>query len=138
MRVVADTNTVISALLWRGSPYRLFQAINEDWVSFYTSRVLLDEFARVLTRRKFAKAIREASETYESLISHYQELAILVRPARLTARISRDTDDDHVLACAMAARADFIVSGDSDLLDLKVYRAIPIVSAAQALHLIVQ
>ena len=138
MRVVADTNTVISALLWRGSPYRLFQAVVDDQVTFYTSRVLLDEFARVLTRRKFARAIRSAGETYESLIGHYQELAILVRPARLTAGVSRDADDDHVIACALAARAYVIVSGDNDLLVLKAYRDIPIVSAAQALRLIMQ
>ena len=51
MRVVVDTNTVVSALLWRGSPYRLFQAVNDDRISLYTSRVLLDEFEDVLSRR---------------------------------------------------------------------------------------
>lgn len=90
MRVVADTNTVVSALLWRGSPYRLFQAINDDRIAFYTSRVLLDEFEEVLSRRKFVKAIRAANETLASLIKHYQELAHLVRPGPLTTRVSRD------------------------------------------------
>ena len=85
-----------------------------------------------------AKAIRAADETVESLIAHYQQLAHLVRPAPLTARISRDLDDDHVIACAIAARADFIVSGDHDLLDLGAYRTIRIVSTAQALRLIAQ
>lgn len=40
MRAVADTNIIVSALLWRGSPHQLFQAINDDLVAFYTSRVL--------------------------------------------------------------------------------------------------
>lgn len=124
MRVVADTNTVVSALLWRGSPFRLFQAVNDDRIAFYTSRVLLDEFEEVLSRRKFVKAIRAANETLASLIQHYQELAHLVRPRPLAMRIARDSDDDHVIACALAAKADFIVTGDYDLLDLKAYKAI--------------
>ena len=138
MRVVVDTNTVVSALLWRGSPYRLFQAVNDDRVSLYTSRVLLDEFEDVLSRRKFVKAIRTANETLASLIQHYQELAHLVRTRPLTVRLSRDSDDDHVIACALAANASLIVSGDRDLLDLKTYKEIRIINAADALRLIAQ
>ena len=138
MRVVADTNTVISALLWRGSPYQLFQAINDDRVAIYTSRILLDELRDVLSRRKFIKAIRTANETLASLIEHYQELAHLVRPRPLARRIARDRDDDHVIACALAAKAHLIVTGDRDLLVLKNYQAIRISSAADALRLIAQ
>ena len=138
MRVVADTNTVVSALLWRGSPYRLFQAVNDDRISLYTSRVLLDELEDVLSRRKFVKAIRTTNETLASLIRHYQELAHVVRTRPLVVRVSRDRDDDHVIACALAAKADLIVSGDHDLLDLKAYRGIRIIKAADALRLIAQ
>ena len=138
MRVVVDTNTVVSALLWRGSPYRLFQAVNDDRVSLYTSRVLLDEFEDVLSRRKFVKAIRTANETLASLIQHYQELAHLVRTRPLTVRLSRDSDDDYVIACALAAKASLIVSGDRDLRDLGTYKGIRILNATDALRLIAQ
>lgn len=138
MRVVADTNTVVSALLWRGSPYRFFQAVNDDRITFYTSRVLLDEFEEVISRRKFVRAIRAANETLASLIQHYQELAHLVRTRPLSVPVSRDPDDDHVIACALAAKADLIVSGDGDLRDLGTYRGIRILNAADALRLIAQ
>jgi putative PIN family toxin of toxin-antitoxin system len=138
VRVVADTNTVVSALLWRGSPYRLFQTISDDRISLYTSRVLLDEFEEVLSRRKLVKAIRTANETLASLVKHYQELAHVVRTRPLTVRVSRDRDDDHVIACALAAKADLIVSGDRDLRDLKAYKGIRIMNAADALRLIAQ
>ena len=138
MRAVTDTNTVVSALLWRGSPHQLFQAINDDLVAFYTSRVLLDELEEVLSRRKFIKAIRAANETLDSLIAHYQELAHLVRPKPLAKRIARDRDDDHVIARAVAAKANLIVTGARDLLVLKAYSGIRIVDAAEALRSIGQ
>ncbi|MEX2524166.1 MAG: putative toxin-antitoxin system toxin component, PIN family [Gammaproteobacteria bacterium] len=52
--------------------------------------------------------------------------------------VCRDADDDAVLACALAARADLIVSGDADLLTLRIYGGIRIVDAATAIHLIEQ
>ena len=51
---------------------------------------------------------------------------------QLNARVSRDADDDAVLACALAARADLVVSGDNDLLSLKGFSGIRIVTIAQA------
>ncbi len=58
MRFVADTNTLVSALLWRGSPHRLIAAIDDYSIDFYTGRVLLAELADVLPRRKLAKVVR--------------------------------------------------------------------------------
>ena len=71
MRVVADTNTVVSALLWRGSPHRLIAAIEDYPIAFYTSRALLDEFARVLIRSKLARAIRATGKTTAQLVTEY-------------------------------------------------------------------
>ena len=64
------------------------------------------------------------------------ELAEVIVPPPLPQPVCRDPDDDHVLACALAAQADLIVSGDADLLDLREYRSIRIVAAAEALRLI--
>jgi len=64
--------------------------------------------------------------------SHGTLLAKSIPPAAIE-RVSADSDDDHVLACAVAAQADLIVSGDPDLLNLKSYQHIPIVSPVEAL-----
>lgn len=53
---------------------------------------------------------------------------------RHVPKVSRDPDDDQVLACALAAQADLIVSGDADLLDLKSFQGIPILTAARAVE----
>jgi len=67
------------------------------------------------------------------LTLRYAELAQLVNPAPIPPVVLRDPDDDHVLVCALAARVDLVVSGDPDLLELKEYQGIPIVTASRAL-----
>jgi putative PIN family toxin of toxin-antitoxin system len=132
VRVVADTNTIVSALLWQGSPHRLVAAIEDYPIAFYTSRALLDELAEVLTRRKLANAVNATGKTAARLVAEYAGFVNLVTPA-LIHRVAHDPDDDAVLACALAARADLIISGDAHLLNLKSYQRIPIVAAAEAL-----
>jgi putative PIN family toxin of toxin-antitoxin system len=138
LRLVADTNTVVSALLWHGAPHRLFGAIQSEELSFYASRALLDELADVLPRRKLARAVQASGKSASALVAVYQGLVQLVQPRALPRPVGRDPDDEAVIACALAARADLIVSGDQDLLVLKTYRRIRILSAAEALELIAQ
>jgi len=136
LRLVADTNTVVSALLWRGAPHRLFEALETAELSFYTSRALVDELADVLTRRKLARAVKATEKSVEALLAEYEGFAQLVEPRPLRRPVGRDPDDEAVIACALAARADLIVSGDHDLRVLKNYRRIRIVNAAEALRII--
>ena len=133
MRSVLDTNTVVSGLLWDGTPSLLQDAARGGKVELYTSPALLTELARVLSRRKFLASLEHIGASVDELIEGYAELAQLVRPAPITPTVLRDPDDDHVLACALAAAADFIVSGDRDLLELKAYQGIPILTAVEAL-----
>lgn len=67
------------------------------------------------------------------MLADYLEAIELVEPIEWP-RVVRDPDDDHVLACALTARADLIVTGDNDLLDLHAYQNIPIITAAEALR----
>ena len=138
MRLVADTNVVVSALLWRGAPHALFRAAQDHELEFFTSRVLLDELEEVLARRKFVKAIRASGSTRAELFKDYHELAQIVTPAQTRRVVLGDRDDDAVIACALAAGADLIVSGDKRLRNLKTYHGISIVPAADALARVTQ
>jgi putative PIN family toxin of toxin-antitoxin system len=135
-RLVADTNTVVSALLWYGAPHRLFESIQTEELAFYASRALINELADVLPRRKLARAVRASGKSVSALVAEYEALIHLVQARPLRRPVGRDPDDETVIACALAARADFIVSGDHDLLVLKAYRRIRIVTAAEALTII--
>lgn len=132
MRLVLDTNIVASGLLWNGLPAQLIDAARADEIEIFTSRVLLAELTRILCRAKFAKTIAASGLPLDELVLSYAELATLVTPEPIPATVLNDPDDDHVLACALAAKADLIVSGDRDLLALKSFREIPIVTAAEA------
>jgi len=138
VRVVLDTNAVVSALLWGGIPDQLLTAATEGRIELYTSEPLLAELTEVLPRPKFAQRIQKAGRTVGQLVEQYRGLAEVVEPAAITSGTLADPDDDHVLACALAARVDLIVSGDAHLLNLKAYQRIPIVTVAEALTRLAQ
>lgn len=133
MRIVVDTNTVLSGLLWQGPPRRLLDLARARQITLCTSQTLLAELAEVIARDKFAHRVRAAGLSAAELVQDYERLAETVTPQLLPAPVSRDPDDDHVLACALAAQVQLIVSGDADLLDLKAYQNIPICTASAAL-----
>jgi len=130
LRAVLDTNIVVAGLLWNGPPNRLLRTVGKP-LSLYSSRTLIDELAKTLARKKFAQRIALQGTDIDALIENYLGLAELVVPASVP-RVSRDPDDDHVIACAVAAQAEIIVSGDADLLVLGHHGDIRIVNAASA------
>jgi len=136
MRLVLDTNVVASGLLWDGRPAWLIDAAQANEVELFTSRVLLAELTRILRRAKFTKAIAASGASLEELVLGYAELAILVTPVPIPPTVLDDPDDDHVLACALAGNAELVVSGDRDLLWLKTFRDIPIITPAEAMRII--
>jgi putative PIN family toxin of toxin-antitoxin system len=126
VHVVADTNTVVSGLLWYGNPRQALDAAPTGAITLSTSASLLAELAEVLQRPKFAQRLARANLTPHTLVFGYAVLARLVVPAPIAPVVEADPDDDAVLTCAVAAQAEVIVSGDSDLLALESYETTPI------------
>lgn len=133
MRVVADTNVVVSGLLWRGPSRSVLDAARAGAIFLFTSVALLAELEEVLSRDKFAKRIRAVGLTPRGLTLGYAALASVTKPDSIPAVVLEDPDDDHVLACAVTAHAEVIVSGDNHLRNLTEYEGIKILSAAEFL-----
>lgn len=95
--------------------------------------MLLAELADVLPRAKFAKRLTAADMSVARIANRYARLSTLIIAAEITPAVPGDPDDDHVLACALAAQADLIISGDKRLRGLKTYQSIRILSPAAAL-----
>ncbi len=135
-RWVLDTNVLVSAFLWKGVPGRLIELAGEHEIQLFSSRALLDELAATLSKPKLTKYVAATGLAAGDMLRNYQRIASLVAARQLEQPVSRDADDDAVLACAKAARADLIVSGDEDLLVLGAFEGIRIVSVARALKTI--
>ena len=136
MRIVIDTNVLLSGLLWQGAPHTLFNQARDGTVDLFMSQVLMDELARVIARQKFAGILQRTSRTPERILTELRTFAELVAAPPLPQPVCRDPDDDAVLACALAAQVDLIVSGDDDLLVLEQFEGMRIVTPAQAVKLV--
>ena len=132
MRVVADTNTVVSAFLWGGPPKAVLDAAREGRISLHTTPALLAELEDVLSRPKFAARIAQVGSAVADMLTEYRALVAVELPAPIPPTV-RDPDDDAVLAAALAAKARLIVTRDRDLRTLGTFQGIPILPAAQAL-----
>jgi uncharacterized protein len=137
VRIVLDTNVVLSALLWRGTPYVLLEAIRiHPTIRLFTSATLLRELAEVLTRPMPGRRLALIGKSSREVLTDYVDAVDLVSPVSPPPAVSADADDDHVIAAAVAAQADLLVSGDRDLLALGSHAGIHIVAPAEALRLI--
>jgi len=115
-------------LLWAGTPAVALQLARDKEIELCTSRALIRELREVLQRPKFATAIRKTGRSAMELIADYRRVVKQVPVRRLRRRIARDAADDRVLACAIAARAALIVSGDRDLLSLTIVEGVEVVT----------
>jgi putative PIN family toxin of toxin-antitoxin system len=136
VRVVLDTNTLVAAILSpRGAPRRLLDDARAQVFELCSSPVLMAELLDVVSREKFARRLAAAGLAPLGIVSEIRRLATMATPADVPRVVANDADDDHVLACAVAAQADLLVSGDKHLLGLGGhYQGIAIVTPAQAMQ----
>ena len=130
LKVVLDTNQFVSALISKqGPPAQLVQAWRERVYLLAMSKPLQKELERVLGYERLRRAYDIPHAEIHALFALIEHEAIMVPdPPSLTV-IVEDPDDNHVLACAVAVEADYIVSGDQHLLGLRRYEGIEIVTA---------
>jgi len=125
MRVVLDTNVLISAIFWTGKPKDILNVVRKRKVVFVTSQVLLD------SNKPFQLEEKDA----ERVVRHIKNLAEIIR---VTNRVTvcKHEADNCVLECAFCGKADYIITGDKDLLGLKSFEGIKIIKAAGFLNII--
>lgn len=130
MRVVFDTNVLVAAIVFPGGRGdAALQRVVEEQDQLLISKAILDELLGVLAR-KFARDAEELAHVALFL----GELGTLVQPGR-RLRIVKDDPDNRILECALAGRADAIVTGDRALLALREFRGVRVVSLRDYLEL---
>jgi putative PIN family toxin of toxin-antitoxin system len=126
--VVFDTNILFSATGWRGNPFQCVEQARMGRIQAVTCPELMEELAEKL-EMKLDFSPEQAAETLADYLGFLRVVSI----PRLLPAVSRDPDDDIVLECAVVGRAQYVVSGDNDLLVLKEFRNIQIVRAGDFL-----
>ena len=128
---VLDTNIYVSATFWSGKPYLVVQkAINQDIITFISQNII-KELKRVL-----ARDFNIQKGDIEEVVNAVLFFTHLIKPKETVSVIKDDPDDDRILECALACKADFIITQDKHLLKLKEFRKIKIVSAKRFIDLV--
>ena len=128
-KVVFDTNVLISAILFGGSPRKCLELAIEGEIELYLSKEIIREVEGVLSREKF----NIAEENLRYIISSLDSIAKFVSPKSKLDIIKKDPQDNKLLECAIESEADFIISGDIHLLELSEFRKIKILKPAEFL-----
>jgi len=123
VRVILDTNVFVSAVFFSGPPYQILKAWRDNKIQVVVSPEILEEYQRVggILVKQFPKV------DLGPIIDLLALEANLVSPPPLPQPICADPDDDKFLACALASRTKFVITGDKHLLKVSGYRGIEIV-----------
>ena len=130
LKVVLDTNVIVSALNFAGNPAKVFDLALEGEIDNITSEPIITEVRKILIR-KFSWQPAEAEDA-GTLLGFFSKI---VNPNRRLQVVSHEPDN-RILECAVAGKADFIISADHHLTDLKNYQGIKIINATTFLDLI--
>lgn len=130
LRVVLDTNVLVSAILKKGgNEWDILQKVSDKKIVSLTSEDMLHEFARVMSKPKFENSKEEVDEWLLFLLG----VSLLVAPTERLTVIKDDPSDNKILECAVSGNADYIISGDRHLLALREYRGIKILNSSDSL-----
>lgn len=137
MRVVIDTNVLVSGLFGiKDSPSsQILSAFRAQKIILATSPLIIDEIADVINRRRIVELTKMSQDERADFIDKLIERSD-VTAGKQSLQITRDVKDDKFLICAIEAKADYIITGDEDLLTLKEYGGIKILTPREFLKVL--
>ena len=130
MRVVIDTNVLISAIFWTGKPKQVLNKVRRGEITFLTSEFILEEIRDVLTRED--TPFKLSAEEAERIVTEMRNLAVVVKIGSHVS-VCKDENDNKVLDCAIDGNANCIITGDSHLLQLSSFQKIDIMTVSDFL-----
>ena len=135
-KAVLDTNVWVSALLWGGKPAAVIKAAEEGKVSIFASEEIVKEISQVLAYPKLSKICHAEYLLHKELIEAVLKVVKFVEVTKVVKVVVEHPADDKFIECALAAMADYIVSGDKHLLKVGSYKRTRIVSASEFIQII--
>jgi len=137
LKIVLDSNVFVSALINpRGKPAQILNYVFENKIRLFTSPSIIEELERVLSYPKLVKRHGLEKQELKKFVSDLLSILSLVEGKKAIEVIAEDPADNNYLSCVVDAKADFIVSGDIHLLNLREYEGIQIITPAQFLEML--
>ena len=125
MKVVLDTNIFISSFFWGGNPRKIIERIINGEDTLFICNEILSEINSVISRPKFNVENRYITRFIKSI----EDIANHVTLKGMSQQICRDKEDDKIIECALLSKAQYIITGDTDLLVLDEYQGIKIITS---------
>ncbi|WP_456475636.1 putative toxin-antitoxin system toxin component, PIN family [Candidatus Pyrohabitans sp.] len=138
MKIVLDTNVVVSGFLWRGKPSEILERIDSEEAQLLLSVEILEEVERVLEDQKLKSIIESSGQNVKVIMNKLYSMAKIINPQIKLNAVQADPADNKVIECAVEGKADYIVSGDRHLLNLQDYKGIRIVKASEMAEILKQ
>lgn len=131
LKLVLDTNIIVSAFFWEGNEAELIRKIEKNQVELFINKEILDEIEKVIKRPKFKELLDLTNQIPEQILAKIISLSHLVIGPKLKNIIKEDLSDDKFIECAVNAKVNYIVLGDKHLLKLKKYKNIKIIKTSE-------
>ena len=132
LKVTLDTNILVSAIIAKGNEFEILKKAKSGKIELIFSLEILKEFKSVISRPKFGFSEEQVNNALKQMIS----ISTIITPTSKLNVVKEDLADNRILECAEAGNADYIVSGDSHLLNLKEYKSIKIIRASEMMKII--
>lgn len=131
IKVVIDSNIYISGILFSGNPRIILDLAIKGKIQVYISPDILSELKDVLSKKKFSFS----PNIIQSIIGEIESITTLIVPLKKHNIVTRDIDDNIIVDCAIESNAEFIITGDNDLLSLKEFKNVKIIKPVDFLEL---
>lgn len=136
MKVVLDTNVLVSGTFWKGASDKIIEMIDKRALEIVLSKELIEEYHDVINREEIMDKILNKNLILNKAVNKIIKESIIVEPLEKLNILIADPDDNIILECAFEGKVDYIISKDNHLLDLKKFQGIKIITPEEFLCLI--
>ena len=135
MKIVLDTNVLVSGTFWSGCSFEIVKKIDLKEFVLVLSKEIIDEYYQTINSEEIIEKIENKNLIMSETIKKVIENAVIVSPSRKVEAVKEDIDDNKILECAVESRAEYILSYDNHLLKLKEFENIKILTPEEFLKI---
>ena len=135
MKIVPDTNILVSSTFWDGDPRKILSLIDQKLVACILSQEILDEYQKVIVRDDIVEKIADKNLVASKIVERIMSNSTIVKITIHLDIVKNDANDNKIIECANAGNADYIITRDEHLLKLRKYENIKIVKPEEFLDI---